>query len=56
MPKMLSCTIPSLTNYVNALFQKAIKALFWISLINIPVSFNKSFQFSEELFNWIEIG
>jgi hypothetical protein len=56
MPKMPSSTVVLSTNYVNARFQKVIKALLRIFLINVQVSFDKSLQLSEELFNWIKIG
>ena len=56
MPKMSPSAVLLATNYFNALFQKAIKALLWIFLINVPVPFDKSFQLNEELFNWIKIG
>ena len=56
MFKMPSSTVLLLTNYVNALFQKAIKALLRIFFINVPVPFDESFQLNEELFNRIKIG
>ena len=51
MPEMPSSTVLLLTNYINALFQKGIKALLRVFLIHMPVPFNKSFQLSKELFN-----
>ena len=56
IPKMPYSTVLLPTNYINAPFQKAIKASLRVFLINVPVWFNKSFQLSEEVFNWFKIG
>jgi len=55
MPKVaLSTTFP-FSNYVNTPFEKFPKALLWVPLVDMPVPLNETFQFCEELFNWIKV-
>jgi hypothetical protein len=47
MPEMTSCNL-SYTNSIDVAFHESAKVMFWVILVDCPVSPNESFQLSQE--------
>lgn len=55
MSEIAFCAFFSCTHNINTPFNKCIKALTRVFLVETPVSLYKGFQLSKELFNWIQV-